>query len=106
MFHPAASGEHTSTLCKEATMEWPLNDGPWIDWLGVLTELFKDCDRIPVLQSKTGLMAKAIWEDTVLAESSQCVEVNQYFPPDAIKAEHFKPSATHTVCPWKGTASY
>ena len=53
-------------------------------------------------------MAKATWEDTVLAESSQCVEVegNQYFPPDAIKAEHFKPSTTHTVCPWKGTASY
>jgi uncharacterized protein (DUF427 family) len=53
-------------------------------------------------------MAKATWEDTVLAESSQCVEVegNQYFPPDAIKAEHFKPSTTQTVCPWKGTASY
>jgi uncharacterized protein (DUF427 family) len=53
-------------------------------------------------------MAKAIWEGTVLAESSQCVEVegNQYFPPDAIKSEYFKPSATHTVCPWKGTASY
>ena len=44
----------------------------------------------------------------VLAESNQCLEVegNQYFPPDTIKAEHFKPSATHTVCPWKGTASY
>jgi uncharacterized protein (DUF427 family) len=53
-------------------------------------------------------MAKAIWEGTVLAESSQCVEVegNQYFPPDAIRSEYFKPSATHTVCPWKGTASY
>jgi uncharacterized protein (DUF427 family) len=53
-------------------------------------------------------MAKAIWEGTVLAESSQCVEVegNQYFPPDAIKSEYFKPSATQTVCPWKGTASY
>ena len=53
-------------------------------------------------------MAKAIWEGTLLAESSQCVEVegNQYFPPDAIKSEYFKPSATHTVCPWKGTASY
>ncbi len=23
-----------------------------------------------------------------------------------LRAEHFKPSATHTVCPWKGTASY
>jgi uncharacterized protein (DUF427 family) len=53
-------------------------------------------------------MTKAIWEGTVLAESNQCVEVegNQYFPPDAIKTEHFKPSASHTVCPWKGTASY
>jgi uncharacterized protein (DUF427 family) len=53
-------------------------------------------------------MAKAIWEGVTLAESNQCVEVegNQYFPPSAIKAEHFKPSSTHTVCPWKGTASY
>jgi len=53
-------------------------------------------------------MAKAIWEGMVLAESSKCVEVegNQYFPPDAVKQEYFKPSAAHTVCPWKGTASY
>ena len=53
-------------------------------------------------------MAKATWEGAVLAESDQCVEVegNQYFPPDAIQREYFKPSATHTVCPWKGTASY
>ena len=53
-------------------------------------------------------MAKAIWEDVVLAESNQCVEVegNQYFPPDTIQQEYFKPSAAHTVCPWKGTASY
>jgi uncharacterized protein (DUF427 family) len=53
-------------------------------------------------------MAKAIWEGVVLAESNQCVEVegNQYFPPDTIKQEYFKPSPAHTVCPWKGTASY
>jgi uncharacterized protein (DUF427 family) len=53
-------------------------------------------------------MAKATWEGAVLAESDQCLEVegNQYFPPDAIRREYFKPSATHTVCPWKGTASY
>jgi uncharacterized protein (DUF427 family) len=53
-------------------------------------------------------MAKAMWEGEVLAESDRCEEVerNQYFPPDAIKAEHFKASATQTVCPWKGTASY
>jgi uncharacterized protein (DUF427 family) len=53
-------------------------------------------------------MAKATWESAVLAESNQTVEVegNQYFPPEAVKQLYFKPSATHTVCPWKGTASY
>ncbi len=44
----------------------------------------------------------------MLAESDATVEVegNQYFPPDAIKQEYFKPSSQHSVCPWKGTASY
>ena len=51
---------------------------------------------------------KAIWNGTVLAESdrTEVVEGNQYFPPDAIRKEHFTPSETHTICPWKGTASY
>ena len=55
-----------------------------------------------------GIMAKAMWEGAVLAESGATVEVegNQYFPPDAIHKEYFKPSDAHTVCPWKGTASY
>ena len=53
-------------------------------------------------------MATAIWENAVLAESNQTIEVegNQYFPPDAIKREYFKPSDQHTTCPWKGLASY
>ena len=53
-------------------------------------------------------MPKAIWNGAVLAESDRCevVEGNQYFPPDAVKREYFKPSATHTTCPWKGVASY
>ncbi|HZQ67059.1 MAG TPA: DUF427 domain-containing protein [Terriglobales bacterium] len=53
-------------------------------------------------------MAKAIWENTTLAESDRCIEIegNQYFPPDAVHREFLKPSATHTVCPWKGNASY
>ena len=51
---------------------------------------------------------KAIWNGTVVAESDQTrvVEGNHYFPPDSINKEHFEPSATHSVCPWKGTASY
>ena len=53
-------------------------------------------------------MPKAIWNGTVLAESTKCevVEGNQYFPPDAIMRQYFKPSNTHTTCPWKGEASY
>ena len=49
-----------------------------------------------------------MWENTVLAESEKTVEVegNQYFPPDSIQQKYFKPSATRTECPWKGTASY
>ena len=51
---------------------------------------------------------KAVWNDTVIAESDQTrvVEGNHYFPPEAVRREHLRPSATHTVCSWKGTASY
>jgi uncharacterized protein (DUF427 family) len=51
---------------------------------------------------------KAIWNGAVLAESDQTivVEGNHYFPPDAIRREHFQDSATHTTCAWKGVASY
>jgi uncharacterized protein (DUF427 family) len=53
-------------------------------------------------------MPRAIWNNAVLAESDHTVVVegNHYFPPDALHAEYFKPSATHTICSWKGTASY
>jgi uncharacterized protein (DUF427 family) len=53
-------------------------------------------------------MPKAIWNGAVLAESDRCevVEGNPYFPPDAVRREYLKPSATHTTCPWKGVASY
>jgi len=34
------------------------------------------------------------------------VEGNVYFPPGAIRKEHFAPSDTHTTCGWKGIASY
>lgn len=51
---------------------------------------------------------RAIWNGAVLAESNDTVVVegNHYFPPTAIVAEHFRPSDHHTVCGWKGTASY
>ena len=51
---------------------------------------------------------KAIWNDAILAESDDtiAIEGNYYFPADSINKEYFQPSATNTVCGWKGTASY
>jgi len=51
---------------------------------------------------------KAIWKGQVIAESDDTVVVegNHYFPPEAIRAQYFQPSDTHTDCHWKGTASY
>ena len=53
-------------------------------------------------------MPRAIWNGAVIAESDkfETVEGNVYFPPAAIKREFFKPSATKTICGWKGEASY
>jgi uncharacterized protein (DUF427 family) len=51
---------------------------------------------------------KAIWHGKTVAESDDTVVVegNQYFPADSIRREHFRMSAKHTHCPWKGEASY
>lgn len=51
---------------------------------------------------------KAIWNNQIIAESDKTlmVENNHYFPADSVKMEFFTKSDTHTVCPWKGTASY
>jgi uncharacterized protein (DUF427 family) len=53
-------------------------------------------------------MAKATWNGAVLAESDryETVEGNVYFPAQALRREHVRESDTHTVCGWKGTASY
>ncbi len=53
-------------------------------------------------------MPKAIWNGALIAESdhTQIVEGNHYFPADSIKREYFRENENHTVCPWKGTASY
>ena len=51
---------------------------------------------------------KAVWNNTVLAESDATivVEGNHYFPTDSIRCGHFRPRDTHTDCSWKGEASY
>ncbi len=51
---------------------------------------------------------KAVWNNQVLAESDDTVEVerNYYFPKSSLNSEFFKPSDTTTQCYWKGTAHY
>jgi uncharacterized protein (DUF427 family) len=51
---------------------------------------------------------RALWNDTLLAESDDTVVVegNHYFPPSSLRREYFRESDHHSVCPWKGTASY
>lgn len=53
-------------------------------------------------------MVKAIWNDQILAESTDTVivENNHYFPETALNKDFFKPSETTSRCPWKGTANY
>ncbi len=51
---------------------------------------------------------KAIWNGKIIAESDQTINVegNHYFPYDSVNKEFLSHSETHTVCHWKGTASY
>jgi uncharacterized protein (DUF427 family) len=51
---------------------------------------------------------RAIWNDTVIAESDDTVVVegNHYFPRASVREELLRESGTTSWCPWKGTASY
>jgi uncharacterized protein (DUF427 family) len=51
---------------------------------------------------------RAIWNGKVIAESDQTVVVegNHYFPRNSVNSAFLKESDSHTICPWKGKASY
>jgi len=51
---------------------------------------------------------KAIWNGKVIAQSEETINIegNQYFPEESVNKEYLSLSDTHTVCHWKGTASY
>ena len=53
-------------------------------------------------------MTTATWNGVVLAESDDIVTVegNAYFPREAVRDDVLRPSDHHSLCPWKGTASY
>jgi len=51
---------------------------------------------------------RAIWKNTVIAESDDTVlvEGNHYFPASAVNSQYLLSSNTRTMCSWKGEASY
>lgn len=53
-------------------------------------------------------MVEARWNGAVIARSDDTVVVegNHYFPADAVDPSVLRPSATTSICPWKGTAHY
>ena len=52
--------------------------------------------------------AQAAWNGAVIAESDDIVvlEGNHYFPIGAVNPKYLRSSGHHTLCPWKGAASY
>jgi uncharacterized protein (DUF427 family) len=51
---------------------------------------------------------RAVWNGAVIAESDETVVVegNHYFPASSVDQRYLRPSSNHTVCGWKGLASY
>ncbi|RFM26230.1 DUF427 domain-containing protein [Deminuibacter soli] len=51
---------------------------------------------------------KAIWQGAVIAESNDTivVENNHYFPEKDVQLAYLESSEKHSICPWKGEASY
>ena len=51
---------------------------------------------------------KAVWNNAIIAESDDTVVVegNHYFPVPSLAQEHIRPSKHHTICSWRGEASY
>ena len=59
-------------------------------------------------KSEPPRVERALWNGAVIAVSADTVVVegNNYFPPESLNWEYFRPSSTHTLCGWKGEASY
>lgn len=51
---------------------------------------------------------KAIWNGALIAQSDDTVvlEGNHYFPEGSLNRDHVTFSNHHTMCSWKGQASY
>jgi uncharacterized protein (DUF427 family) len=62
--------------------------------------------EIKILKIKKNM--KAIWNGAIIAESDKTINIegNPYFPLDSVNKEYLSKNEMHSVCPWKGRASY
>jgi uncharacterized protein (DUF427 family) len=75
----------------------------------VLALLQKTAPQLPEHSDQAGRVRyRACWQGTVLADSERVriVEGNVYFPPDAVQQQYLTRTRSHSLCPWKGIASY
>ena len=51
---------------------------------------------------------KAVWKNTVIAESNDTIrsQSKDYFPPESVKKEYLRESETRTMDPYRGPVSY
>lgn len=60
------------------------------------------------LPGSWGMTMRATWQGSVIAESDRTVVVegNHYFPLEDVNEAYLEGSGRHSICPWKGRASY
>ena len=70
-------------------------------------EVFDQEVGFQAMKNELGPM-QAIWNGTVIAESDDTVSVegSTYFPFESIRPGTLTGTKSHTLCPWKGIASY
>jgi uncharacterized protein (DUF427 family) len=98
-------------LSGYAGFYWNVMDA-WYDEDELVTGSLRDpYHRVDVRQSSRHV--RVLLGDQVLAETNRPLVVSEtslpnryYFPPQDVRQDLLEPSDTHTVCPYKGTASY
>lgn len=100
-----------SWLTGYAAVHWASMDAWFDEGEEVFGHIRDPYHRVDVRD--TGRHVRVTAGDVVVAESrrakllSETGLANRYYvPPEDVRLELLEPSATHTVCPYKGTASY
>ena len=73
-----------------------------------LRSMPKERDDGAKLPGSCGMTMRATWKGSVIAESDRTVVVegHHYFPIEDVSEAYLEQSDHHSICPWKGRASY